>query len=151
MITINQNSENRIILNVSTSVSNPYFLIRFTNCTINISTIALFKTQSDFGFYIINIIEVGQNGIEDKVNGKLKLGPTGNWQSEVWAQASSTNLNPNMADEYLGDMETVVIGTSCGYNSDNDSCPTILEINGGDSGGDSQFIEINGLLDGCNS
>jgi hypothetical protein len=151
MITVNQSSTNKIVLDVTTSVSSPYFLIRFTNCTVNISTIALFARQSSASFYIIHIIEVGEGGTESKVNGRLRLGPAGAWTAEVWAQTSSTNLNSNLADEYLDEFDVVVISSGCTYSSDDDACPTITEIDGGSSSGDTQFNEVNGLLDGCSS
>lgn len=151
MITINQETTNKVILDVETSVSNPYFLIRFTNCTVNISTIALFQMQSQGSFYIIHIVEVGEGGTEDKVNGELRLGPAGDWEAEIWAQASSTNLNPNLADEFISEDDIIVISSGCSYSSDDDACPTITEIDGGDSGVDTQFNEVNGLLDGCSA
>lgn len=151
MITVSQSSTNKIVLDISTSVSNPYFLIRFTNCAVNISTIALFAMQSSGSFYIIHIVEVGENGTEDKVNGKLRLGPSGDWQAEIWAQASSTNLNPNLANEFIEEIEVIVKSSGCVYTSDDDACPTITEIDGGDSGSDTQFIGVNGLLDGCSA
>jgi hypothetical protein len=152
MITIYQNRTNKVILDVTTDIVNPYFLIRFTNCALNISKIALFEMQSNGSWFIIHIIEVGENGTEDLVNGEIKLGQTGDWEAGVWGQTSSTNLNPNLADEFLGDIDIIVLGDGCSYdNGDTDSCPTITEIDGGDSGSDAQFININGLLDGCNS
>jgi hypothetical protein len=151
MITVSQDSTNKIVLDVTTSVTSPYFLIRFTNCTVNISTIALFALQSSGSFYIIHIVEVGEGGVTDPVNGELRLGPAGDWQAEIWAQTSSTNLNPNLADEFLEEIDVIVIASGCTYSSDDDGCPTIDEIDGGDSGSDLQFNEINGLLDGCSA
>jgi hypothetical protein len=147
MITINQETTNKVILDVTTDEVDPYFLIQFTNCYTNRSTTALFHNLSN-KYFLIWIVEVGENGTEDKVNGELKLAPTGDWQADVYVQTSSTNLNINQAT-FLQTIDVIVKGSGCPYISGDDGCPEIYEIDGGDSGSDEQFYIINGLLDGC--
>ncbi|HET6224671.1 MAG TPA: hypothetical protein VFF27_00235 [Bacteroidia bacterium] len=150
MITVTQDSTNKIMLKVTTAISSPYFLINFTNCYTNRSTVALFQNRNSNGsYYLIWIVEVGENGTEDKVNGQLKLGPSGDWQADVYVQSSSMNLNTNQAT-FIETIDVIVKSSGCVYTSDDDACPDITEIDGGSLAlGDSQFSVVNGLLDGC--
>lgn len=149
MITVTQSSTNKIMLDVTTAISSPYFLINFTNCYTNRSTVALFENRnSNSSYYLIWIIEVGENGTEDKVNGRLKLGPSGDWEADIYAQTSSTNLNTNQAT-FIETVDVIVKSSGCVYTGADDACPDITEIDGGSLAlGDNQFVSVNGLLEG---
>lgn len=109
VINVRQNQDNIVNLSVETSVTNPYFLITFTNCFTQASFSALFEEiAGETSYYTINIEEVGKDGTIDYVNGKVKLSPAGSWELVVYAQTSSTNLEPSLADENLGSYDLIV-------------------------------------------
>lgn len=109
VIKIRQNQDNIVNLSVETSVTDPYFLITFTNPFTTASFNALFhEIPGESSYYTINIEEVGRNGTIDYVNGKVKLSPAGSWELVVYAQTSSTNLDPALADENLGSYDLIV-------------------------------------------
>lgn len=109
VINVRQAQDNFIPLNVETSVLNPYFLITFTNPYTNASFNALFSVvDSDVSYYTINIEEVGSSGTVDYSNGKVQLSPAGSWEIIVYAQSSSTNLDPGASDETVGSYDLIV-------------------------------------------
>jgi hypothetical protein len=109
MITIIQGTTNRIMLDVSTDITDPYFLIQFTNPYSGKSFTALFENQnSGCSYYLIDIIEVGEDGTADNVNGRIRLSPFGQYELQIYAQMSSTNLDVDNAI-LLGDDTTAVL------------------------------------------
>ncbi len=101
MILFVQNSANRFVLTLSEKVtlSTPFFLFHFKSvseqksyyCIIN--DISLFKRRyNEFIF---------TEGVDDSLNGSLILGANGQYNYNVYEQASSTNLDPLQANKLL--------------------------------------------------
>lgn len=110
MITVIQDSTNKIILDVTTSVTSPYFLIKFTNPYDCTTFTALFQNRSTTdSYYLIWIVEVGDGGVASNVNGQVRLAPSGTYEIDIYAQTSSTNLNTALANEYIGEDKLIVI------------------------------------------
>lgn len=115
MITVIQGRTNKVILDVTTSITSPYFLIKFTNPYDCTAFTALFQNRSTTGsFYIIWIEEVGATGTVSNVNGEVRLSPSGMYELEIYAQASSSNLDTDNATFIEYNLLTVISDEICG-------------------------------------
>jgi len=108
---IEPNKVNRVVLvGLTTTLSSPvFFLIRFTskiNC--NLTFTALFANLDDDCDNLVFDLEEVQAASVDLVNGKVHFDLLDTWTGEIWAQNSSSNLDPLNADEKLGDRKFVV-------------------------------------------
>jgi hypothetical protein len=114
MITVIQDSTNKIMLDVSTVIASPYFLIQFKNPYDCVTFTALFQNQnSDCSYYLIWIVEVGEGGVEDRVNGEIRLSPSGMYEIKIYAQASSSNLDIANATFIENNLLTVINEEVC--------------------------------------
>lgn len=114
MITVIQGSVNKVILDVTTVISSPYFLIKFTNPYDCVTFNALFQNRSTTdSYYLIWIEEVGEGGTESLVNGQVRLSPSGMYEIEIYAQASSTNLLTANATYIEDNLLTVINEEEC--------------------------------------
>lgn len=116
MITIKQEQVNYVIIDFPFTVVNPYFLIEFVNCFNGNTFTAIFDNleDDDCSYARIRVTEVGPTGTVNYLTGNIKLSPAGEWTANIYAQTSSTNLDTNLADEFLGTEDVFVkIGDSC--------------------------------------
>jgi hypothetical protein len=112
MITITQGITNRIMLDLSTGDS--YFLIQFKNPYDCVTFTALFENQnSSCSYYLIHIVEVGEGGTEDLVNGEVRLSPSGMYELKIYKQSSSSNLDIANATFIQNDLLTVINEEVC--------------------------------------
>lgn len=114
MITVIQNSINKIVLDVTTVITSPYFLIKFTNpydCD-NFTALFVNRNTTD-SYYIIWIEEVGEGGTASNVNGQVRLSPSGTYEIKIYAQASSTNLDVSLATYIEDNLLTVINEEEC--------------------------------------
>lgn len=103
MIVISQEKENRIALRVESTIDNPYFLIVFTNNITCDVTRAVFENLKEVGcdYSVINIIETA--GVYDPNIGDVSLSHAGTWTMDVYSQTSPSNLDEDLADNYVGE------------------------------------------------
>lgn len=121
MITVIQNSTNKVILDVTTAITSPYFLIKFTNPYDCTTFTALFENKSTTdSYYLIWIVEVGADGTVSNATGNVRLSPSGMYEVDIYAQSSSTNLDIVLTDEFIESKLLTVIGVDC----DNDTLTT---------------------------
>jgi hypothetical protein len=114
MITVIQGSINKVVLDLTTVISSPYFLIKFTNPFDCVSFTALFENRSSTdSYYLIWIEEVGEGGTEDLVNGQIRLSPSGTYEIEIYEQVSSSNLNVSLATYIEDNLLTVINEEEC--------------------------------------
>lgn len=114
MITVTQGSTNAAMLDVTTAIASPYFLIKFTNPYDCVTFNALFQNRSTTdSYYVIWIEEVGEGGTESLVNGQVRLSPSGMYEIEVYAQASSSNLLTANATFIEDNLLTVINEEEC--------------------------------------
>lgn len=114
MITVIQDSTNKIILDITTAITSPYFLIQFKNPYDCVTFTALFENKnSECSYYLIWITEVGEGGTEDRVNGEIRLSPSGMYEIKIYAQASSSNLDIANATFIKNDLLTVINEEAC--------------------------------------
>jgi hypothetical protein len=106
MITVTQDSTNKIVLDVESSY--PNFLIKFTNPYDCETFTALFQPTETGSYYIIEIIEVG-SGVVSEVNGRVRLSPSGTYELEIYSQTSTSNLDVSLANETIGEDLLIVI------------------------------------------
>jgi hypothetical protein len=103
VIKIERNTVNNRFLTLSENVtiSNPTYLFSFVNSTTKIAKnfICPTITDTDRG-QEFNIEEVG-SGTEDLLTGKIKLEANGTYDYYIYAQTSTTNLDPEDADELV--------------------------------------------------
>jgi hypothetical protein len=112
MLTVTQDSTNKVVLNVTTTVLSPYFLIKFTNPFDCTTFTALFENKSTTSsYYLIWIEEVGGGGTESNVDGQIRLSPSGTYEIEIYAQTSSSNLDVSLADEFIVENLLIVINS----------------------------------------
>jgi hypothetical protein len=114
MITVTQGSTNAVVLDVTTAIASPYFLIKFTNPYDCVTFNALFQNRSTTdAYYLIWIEEVGDGGVESLVNGQVRLIPSGMYEIEIYAQASSSNLLTAGATFIENNLLTVINEEEC--------------------------------------
>jgi hypothetical protein len=114
MITVIQDRVNKIILDVTTVISSPYFLVKFTNPYDCVTFTALFQNRSTTeSYYLIWLEEVGEGGTESLANGQVRLSPSGMYEIEIYVQASSTNLLTANATFIEDNLLTVINEEEC--------------------------------------
>ena len=83
-------------LSEKTTISNAYYLFAFeSDQTKETYYVIGSETLNSKRINLFTIIE----GADDPVNGSLILGNTGFYHYTIYAQTSSTNLDPSLADE----------------------------------------------------
>lgn len=145
MITIRQNSVNKIILE-GNGVDYLYLLLVFTNGFTCVQRLVL-CTIENYGCtnYEFEVIE--KNGATaNPLDGEVNL-TVGGWDLNIYG-LNTISLDYNSG--VLIESDSVnVLGDVCVVYPDEDepsNCPLITEINGGDAEG--VFQDINGLLNG---
>jgi hypothetical protein len=103
MILINRDSANTVVLRLyeNVTISTPTFLFSFTsqeNEQVNFISADVSIYPNSYNKFVIT--EIG-TGVENFLTANIILQPTGQWKYEVYAQSSTTNLNPANADEIL--------------------------------------------------
>lgn len=114
MIKIERDTVNNVFLTLSekTTISNPTYLFSFVNSTT--------KTAKNFICDVVTTSERGQefnieevsSGTEDLLNGKVKLIWNGTHDYYIYAQTSTTNLNPDDADELVEQGRMIIDGVT---------------------------------------
>lgn len=130
---------NRVSLSgITTSLSPLFFLIRFTskvNCNLNF--VGLFANiDEDCDVNLFDLEEVAPGNV-DAVNGKVNFSLFGDWDVEIWGQTSSTNLDPNLADEVLVKIGLRIfsVNVCCDVNATNNVVFVTGQIVGDGAGG----------------
>lgn len=102
MIVINQGEVNTVVVTVTekTTISNPKYLFVFLH--------SLTKTQNtcitaDTSQYIdrYNRFLITESTTQSRLTGTLSLPYAGQWEYTIYAQTSTTNLDPTAADEIV--------------------------------------------------
>lgn len=108
-LTLYRNTENTVYLTLyeKTTISDPKYLFSFKSANTNgvtknficqeLQTTAMLL---DGAWNKFTITEV-DSGSEDLTTGEVHLLPCGQWNYSVYAQSSSSNLDPAAADELL--------------------------------------------------
>ena len=105
MIRIERDSINVVVVTLTekVTITSPTFLFSFKsqeNNTVNFIASDV-STQTE-RYNQFSIEEVGSNtGNIDYLNGKVQLLPQGQWRYTIYAQTSTTNLNPSLANEIV--------------------------------------------------
>lgn len=127
MIKIERDTVNNRFLTLSekTTINSPTYLFSFVNSTTKIAKnfICPTVTDTDRG-QEFNLEEV-TSGTEDLLNGKFKLPSNGTYSYYIYAQESTTNLNPDDADELVEQGRMLIVGvTEVLYDSPSDDTDT---------------------------
>lgn len=94
MLTILQDTINKI--QIFNTVEFTHLLIVFTYRHKQV--VGIFANQSvDCPYYLIDIIEVGENGTVNNELGEIKLSPQSTWKGTVYGQNSDSNIDPSNA------------------------------------------------------
>lgn len=114
MIIINKNSVNTVIttLTEKVSISNPYFLFRFTSDYSREQVIFLASNVSAYTDRYDKFSITETSGTTDLSNGVISLTPTGEWTYEIFQQTSSSNLDINYTGALLETGKVRVVGVS---------------------------------------
>lgn len=117
MIIINKGATTQLIMTLTENItlSNPFFLFEFR------SDVSMSKV-----FFILPNVSLHTDRYDEFtfIEGTTAtLNPTGQWSYRVFEQASSTNLNVDLAGNLLENGQIRVVGTSVSYieNSNQDN------------------------------
>jgi hypothetical protein len=111
-MTINQDSTNDLVFFAKSGLATPYFLVQLTS-EINKVTFEFIVTDlAVCSFIIATMSEPGYSGVNDAVNGVLKI-DTGYYTLKLYDQSSSTNLDSSLTNSLLVTEECYV------YTDDN--------------------------------
>lgn len=124
MIQITQGATNTVVVTLTekTTVSNPKYLFSFippAGDTVNF--LAADTSSYTARYNEFSIVEVGEGGTEDLLNGEVRLAENGFWEYRIYAQTSSSNLDPDSADELVEVGTVKVNGNSVTYSEANTS------------------------------
>lgn len=111
-MTITQNQTNDLIFYVSSSLANPYYLVRMVNQTTYKEFAYIVTDLASCSFVVAQMTEPGVAGVDDPVNGTIKL-DSGYYYFYLYDQSSSTNLDYTLSNELL-------LTSSCYVFSDDD-------------------------------
>lgn len=104
-----------------TTISTPTYLFVFksdnTNVEYPVISTDLATEAEKVRYNEFTIIE----GVDDPENGSVVLGATGTYHYFVYAQSSTTNLDPDLADEIVerGSMLLITAGEASNYIENN--------------------------------
>ena len=99
-MTLTQNTTNNLIFYAASSLTSPYYLVRMVNQNTNKEFAYIVTDLASCPFVVAQMTEPGRTGIDDAVNGTLKL-DTGYYHIYLYDQASSTNLDYTLSNELL--------------------------------------------------
>lgn len=99
-MTITQNQTNDLIFYASSSLSSPYYLVRMINQTTNKEFVYIVSDLASCPFVVAQMIEPGEGGVDDAVNGQLKI-DSGFYYLYLYDQTSSSNLDYTLSNELL--------------------------------------------------
>ena len=91
MFAIVQGTTRNVRLNVNNSLG--YFLIVFTNTYNNDVVYGVFANIGSILKPIITVIDTGDYGTPNPLEGEVNLNIIGNWSARIYKQSSSSNLN----------------------------------------------------------
>lgn len=128
MIKLERNTSNDVVLTLTekTTIESPTYLFSFKNDITNEykNFIAADTSTSTNRYNEFTIVEVGA-GIEDLLNGEIRLTEYGFYTYFIYAQSSPTNLVPADADELVEQGKMKLIGNEVDYieptNDNNDT------------------------------
>lgn len=102
MVLLNKNAINSVILTLTekVTINNPYFLFEFTHDQTNTVSYCI---STDLSIYPnrYNQFMITEKNNPNALNGEVNLIYTGYYKYKVYAQSSSTNLNPSNANELV--------------------------------------------------
>lgn len=114
MIKIQRSTTNPVFLTLSekTTITDPTYLFSFINQTTKVAKNFICDSTSDTDRgQQFNIVEVGL-GTEDLLNGEIKLLSNGTYNYYIYAQSSTSNLDPDDADEMVENGIVIIDGES---------------------------------------
>jgi hypothetical protein len=114
MIKIQRSTTNIVFLTLSekTTITDPTYLFSFINQTTKVAKNFICDSTSDTDRgQQFNIVEVGL-GTEDLLNGEIKLLSNGTYNYYIYAQSSTSNLDPDDADEMVENGIVIIDGES---------------------------------------
>lgn len=121
MVKITVNTTNTVALSLSemTTVTNPYYLFSIysemqNEVVKNFLSSDLSTTDEKTRYNRFSIVEVGSGGVENLNTGRIRLPYNGTYLLKVYAQTSSSNLNPSLANELVHTEVLKVYGNSEG-------------------------------------
>ncbi len=88
-----------LTLTEKTTISNPTYLFEFISDQTKLKYYVI-SSDTSVSKNRINIFSI-EEGVNDPTNGKLILGNVGFYQYVIYAQSSTTNLDPDLADEIV--------------------------------------------------
>lgn len=101
-----------LTLNEKVTIPNPTFLFSFTDDQ-NKTVKNFICADTTLGANDrCNKFDIEENVNEDLLNGVVSLNRIGFWYYKVYAQTSTTNLDPSLADELVEEGKVQVEGTS---------------------------------------
>lgn len=115
MIKLTQSTINTVALSLNenvTIVDPVYFLFEFINDDTNdrVYCTALETSPNTVRYNKFNIELT--TGADDPLNGVITLKPDGSWKYNVYQQASSTNIDPDLTGDMVETGKVMVIGTA---------------------------------------
>lgn len=115
MIIINKGQTNNIALNLqAVTYSSPKYLFNLINDITNVAVNFIGTDSSSTTAY--NKFSIEETTSTDFYNSKVNLNPSGFWTYNIYAQTSSTNLEPSLALNFLETGKVSVVST---YSIDN--------------------------------
>lgn len=90
----------------------PYYLVEFTNTYTCTTFTAIFQDKRNCAPVQLEIDEVCSSAVDPSI-GKINFNYTGEWNANIYAQNSSTNLDFNLADEFVASRELLVYLKGC--------------------------------------
>jgi hypothetical protein len=114
VIVISQNSANTVIVTVTelTTISNPVYLFVFYREELQGQHESCIAQDSSPYPDRYNEFTITDTSSPTPLNGEVNLIYTGaSWYYEIYAQTSTTNLDPALADELVEQGKVVVVGT----------------------------------------
>lgn len=115
MIIINKGQINNIALNLqAVTYSSPKYLFNLVNDITNVAVNFIGTDSSSTTAY--NKFSIEETTSTDFYNSKVNLNPSGFWTYNIYAQTSSTNLEPSLALNFLETGKASIVST---YSIDN--------------------------------
>ena len=111
---IEQGASNTILHEGRETLASPYFLLEFFSVSTRLyNYVITTNSGNSFGPLLLEFEEVS-GGTADPEAGTVILSPPGNWKLSVYEQASSTNVDPDLASRRVGQPQQVTVdGTAC--------------------------------------
>jgi hypothetical protein len=116
MLKLTQGAANTVTvtLNEKLTISSPTYLLRFVNDETKQENTCIAADTSSYA-YRYNQFTITEDATQDRENGTLTLDPPGLWTYYIYAQSSTTNLDPQNTGALVEQGRAYVIGTATTY------------------------------------